>query len=216
MRLSFQTAGDWRTSDLARFLDAVESIYNVFLAALHAQRALGKEMDNLLREWGAPPVQEYRDAEDVDEEEVSGIIPPWVVDRRSSDLATYLEFIHQHVRNVAPEDVLRISSVRMSSPGNISFEGLGEPIREVRELIRDLTYRISDDKKLSRLEVAEKYIEFAVRWGVVGPSQVPELVQAVLDGADVLEELRAAGNLPQLPPSIEPSGPTADPDEDVA
>jgi hypothetical protein len=205
MRISIRTAGDWQAHELTELLGAVESIYNVFLAAAHAARALDAESRRLVEEWGIEPAVEYRLPEPIPEDEADEgtVIPPWVASTRSTDLARYVESLHKNIRVVAPNDLLRIASIRMASPGNISFEGLGEPMRELRELLKDLSYRNAAEKQLSRLEVAEKHLDLALRYGMVGPAQVPQLLEAVLNGADVVEELLRLGRVRELTPGSE-------------
>lgn len=50
-------------------------------------------------------------------------------------------------------DLLRVRSIQMSSPGLVSFEGLGEVVREVREFVKDIWYRNSLERKERQLRL---------------------------------------------------------------
>ena len=48
---------------------------------------------------------------------------------------------------------LSVQAIHMSSPGSISFTGLGEPIRQLRLLIKDLWYRNRQEKEKGLLAI---------------------------------------------------------------
>jgi len=71
-----------------------------------------------------------------------------------------------------PSERLTIHAVAISSPGFISFEGIGEPIRELRELLKDLSGRnnlerqtAARDLKIRDLEILERSFAIAERFG---------------------------------------------------
>lgn len=169
----------WATDDLIGFCQAVESIYDAFLACHIARRRMESRR--------GPRWPEY---------EGQGGISPWIFG--PIDLGRYVLGIHQHVRLVAPEERLKIRSIQMSSSGAISLEGLGEPIQQLRELIKDLRYRNKQEAELGRLEIVEKQLELVLRYGVIDPAQIQELAYDALKGANVLEQLERAGKLKEL------------------
>jgi hypothetical protein len=63
------------------------------------------------------------------------------------------------------EDSLNIKRIRMESPGDIVIEG-GGIIRELRELIKDKTYRNEQEKELGQLNILEKKLEILGKYGI--------------------------------------------------
>jgi hypothetical protein len=54
---------------------------------------------------------------------------------------------------------LRIAFMEMHSPGLISFEGLGEVLREAREFIKDIWWRNAAEKRSAELDLEAKDLE---------------------------------------------------------
>jgi hypothetical protein len=104
-------------------------------------------------------------------------------------------FIHDNIRTLAPDNRLTIGSVRISSPGWFSFQGLGEPLRELREFIKDLSYRNKQEAELGSLEIARQHLQLQSDYADLLSGPANRLPIAALEQADVLEQLESEGKL---------------------
>lgn len=75
-----------------------------------------------------------------------------------------------------PSHELVIQKIEMASPGSFSLRGLGEPLRELRELIKDFWYRNRQEREHGELEIMQQKIAVLSRANLP-PQQV--LVLAV-------------------------------------
>jgi len=109
----------------------------------------------------------------------------------SFDLDYYLSNPEQYV---PPSHELMIDRIEMASPGGFSLRGIGEPIHELRELIKDLCYRNRQERERGELEIIKQKIALVTRLNLpTGPSQV--LVLAVSEDIQEIKRLVETGNL---------------------
>lgn len=157
-RLTLRTGGSWTAAELRELLAAVEIVYGVFLSLdfletvvedlADPRRSAIDYLDTsllTLLTGGWPSLaaaraaiysERYYYAFDLEREE-----------------RNFLKLLERSAYRWHPAGVLRIARVRMESPGLISFAGLGEPLRQVRELIKDLWYRNSQERERGELEI---------------------------------------------------------------
>lgn len=102
---------------------------------------------------------------------------------------------------------LRVRRVAMGSPGLLTFEGLGEVMEQLRQLIKDLWYRNSQEKALGRLEIIEKCLQVRVEHKLplhpVERASEREMVEIVSDELHNLKELEDSGKLLAIPDHID-------------
>jgi hypothetical protein len=60
---------------------------------------------------------------------------------------------------MATSRALRVKKIEIASPGGFTLEGMGEPLRELRELIKDLCYRNRQEREKGDLEILKQKIE---------------------------------------------------------
>ena len=96
--------------------------------------------------------------------------------------------------NLLPsEDFLIIERVSMSSPGEIRIEG-GSIIREMRELIKDLSYRNEHQKEMGQLEIIEKKISILKDLGL-SEREIAKIVDYLNENIYRLDELISKGKI---------------------
>jgi len=83
--------------------------------------------------------------------------PVMFAERSMVDLAEeksrFLALLKRGLYRGLPNSQLQVGRVHLNSPGPISFEGLGEPIRELRELVKDVWYRNRQERSRGDLEL---------------------------------------------------------------
>lgn len=66
---------------------------------------------------------------------------------------------------IKPNHEIKIKKIKMSSPGEIHIEA-ASTLREVREFIKDISYRNNHEKEMGELKIIEKKIEILTAIGV--------------------------------------------------
>lgn len=202
----FKTSGVWRTGDLVRLATSVERLYKAFLAAHMAEVELSGTEERLSNYFA----ETRRMFEELPEEQrrpfFLGLISPpsELFSTLVADQSRYVGFLYDNIYRLAPNEQLNIGATRLSSPGWISFEGLGEPIRQLREFIKDLHYRNQQERELGRLEIARQHLELRREFGDLLSGPANKVGIAALEEADVLEQLEIEGKLVDVPDNIDP------------
>jgi hypothetical protein len=186
--VAFRTEGDWLSSDLAAFLSAMEDLYGTFVTVhealvvrdhtIHQKLALAEQLA------GSQEVA------------VTSVLAG------DDQIGDYVVDLSQNVFELRPELRLTIVSVEMSSPGGISLAGLGEPIQQLREFIKDLWYRNKQEKQQGELEILRQYLSIQREFGPLPPAVTDRLAPKVLDGVRVLDQLEQQGKLVEIPSTI--------------
>ncbi|BBB90832.1 MAG TPA: hypothetical protein PKA28_19510 [Methylomusa anaerophila] len=118
-------------------------------------------------------------------------MPHWMKFRLVSDLVSDRWFIPK-------EDRLLLKWVKMSSPGDIGFEGLAKISQEVREWVKDLSYRNDQDERMRELLIVEKRLEIigkAAKLGLGGGDILNLLDQKIDVKEDVVRKLITEGKI---------------------
>jgi len=80
-----------------------------------------------------------------------GQLPPSAPAPRTDDTLAYLLDHSEEV--MTPSEQLFVRRIEMASPGGFSFQGLGQPIEQLRELIKDLWYRNRQERQRGDLGI---------------------------------------------------------------
>lgn len=180
-KIGFRALGSWSTYDLSIFSSSVGEMYEAFLIR-EVRYRLEQEYLTSLDNFVAESEQLYAQSpswvfsglgeqwkKEIDLWKKYGIlstplpIPPFSRNLpfpQPTDAIPSYENIHKQIRALStPDEWLRIHRVRISSPGGFSFTGIGEIIKELRELIKDIWYRNKQEKALGELQIIFNYLE---------------------------------------------------------
>lgn len=222
--IDFRTSEDWLASDLASVLDSLDQMYNVIALARHLGlmekenlarslsdaeenwfrfQKMGPELDMLLHEW----TRYLRRAGPEAVRFFPGLLPNVQTSQVSSisnidqeygfylkDPSTFLSQINR----------LSIKRIKMASPGGFSLKGMGEPIKQLRELIKDLCYRNQQERQMGELELLKKKLGIASEHNL-SPQQIHVLATKSIEHqqyiGDVIGDgrLTLEGNMPESP-----------------
>ncbi len=191
--IEFKTAGSWYATDMALLLSASEAIYSLLLAA---QIALPER-----RPGGIGHEARYL--------RTDGVGP---IGNRPAEYERALMFAFDNLATLAPDERLRVASIEMNSPGQISLIGLGEVVREFRELLKDLWFRNLQERELGRLAIAREHLklerdqklllaEQPLQLDIVGEDSSDQLEKGdhlcieLLKNVDTLKQLQDQGRL---------------------
>lgn len=179
--LEFHTTADWVVTDLISALDALEVTYTSFSLArylaereradarrlaetyLEQLRRFGPDLDLMLYEWtrilrrlGPVAAVRYFSA---------GLLGlPGSVALTASDPTREIEYYFANPTSfLSTREELSVKRIEMASPGGFSLRGMGEPIKEIRELIKDLCYRNRQEKDRGDLEILEQKLALAAQ-----------------------------------------------------
>lgn len=149
----------WRAKELAWLLDSVVGLYAV-LALLTDEEGPGQVMRRLVEKFVGESATRRRSGSTTGRRRVRAELEAW-------------------------KNEFWINSIKIGSPGIISLEGLGEPIRELRELIKDLVWRNKHEREMAqiekekaRLDILEQRIRMLKEVGYT-----PQAVALLLDEA---------------------------------
>jgi hypothetical protein len=206
--LTFKTDGVWKADELSRFVTAVNTIYKGFLA-VHITRQSTPSIEELVsrayerwfsyyRRYGRPIESE--------EEFMFPVISPDMFSTFPAQRSSYLAFVYGNILTIAPDDQLTVGKVRMGSPGEISFLGLGPAIREVKDCIKDWNWRNRHERERSememqqsrerhRLDMLKGYLELQSEYGEILAGPAKELAADVLEGIAEVEQLEIEGKV---------------------
>jgi len=199
--ISFRAGGKWTAGDLAAFTEANQNLYQAFSTAHYLSEQIARWQKSLRRL--EPDFDEfayfflwrfYR----------HGLPLPPAVGFRVGEVP-YMQYLLDNFDVIMADTPLTIRRIQMGSSGAISLEGLGEPIREIREFIKDLWYRNKQERELGRLEIASKRLQVAKQYRELfeESADVNPLVVVVLQAADQLESLERQEKLVDIPEHLE-------------
>jgi hypothetical protein len=202
--LTLATSGVWFASDLRRLVDAVEQVYGAFrVARVYVSRRSESYSRSL-----------YPDLALLEKEFSRGRKPPSPSEiRRLRSLLAYLRplpdelpvggyygWLRTNIDGLDERGRLRLARARMASPGEISFEGSGEVVEQVREFVKDVRGRNRQEREMSQLQIERERIqlqrdkldlarEYLSTFGFVPPDVLDDLGIQALNGAAGLIEL---------------------------
>lgn len=207
--ITFKTDGVWKADELSRFVAAVDTIYRAFLA-VHITRqstpSVEEQISRGFERWSRY-YRRYRIPIEPDPEDfMFPFPPPDAFSAFSAQRSSYLAFIYDNILTIAPDDQLTVGKVRMGSPGNISFEGIGEVLQQVRETIKDMRWRdrheretaemeMQQSRELHRLEVLKRAAELYSEHGEILSGPASKLAADVLEEAGQIERLEIEGKV---------------------
>jgi hypothetical protein len=132
--ISFKTLGDWTVLELADFTYTVDGLFFQMWALAEGLPPLdGKQLRNAVAE--------------LDYKFPAGKRLFGIVKTRYSVIGP------EHRIPVRARESFQVDRLDVASPGLISFKGLGEPIRELRNLIKDFWYVNRQAKEKGDLEL---------------------------------------------------------------
>lgn len=213
--LEFRTEESWTAYDLGRALSALDSVYSSFVLARHlgvlANRRLqqseeqlgrfltnmereGPDFEMLMHEWhqvlrrygpgAASMMFPFGTQGGQAGDRLSQVLPSSEVEYYVNNPSEYLPPTHE----------LKIKKIAIASPGGFSLEGLGEPLREVREFIKDLCYRNRQEREKGDLEILKQKLEIVAQ-NNLNPVQIQIIAQAVLSEVEEVREVISDGHL---------------------
>ena len=212
--IEFHTAADWTVADLTAALDALEIAYTSFALARYLARnaerereealrlaekyweearGLGPDWDILLHEWVRLMRRRGPIASRYFPWGPFGLPGPQVPTPSdpTREIAYYLANPESFLRQ---SDQLSVHKIEMASPGGFSLKGIGEPIKQIRELIKDLCYRNRQQRELADLEILKQKLALAAQYNLT-PQQVHVLAMAVIEPQQDLKALTYNGKL---------------------
>lgn len=176
-RLGFRSAGSWTGGDLAQLAAATTGIYNAFLTARVRDRLEANYLEALesaLRHYdkfmGHPFYHElfhaWRDAlrywrKQGTSSAMPPMLPPFFFGSPdlSSAVPTEEEIYLRLDEFTADEQHIHIYRIHHASPGGFSFEGIGEIIEQMRELIKDVWWRNRAERSRDELDLIDRYLK---------------------------------------------------------
>lgn len=213
--LEFRTEVTWTAYDLGRILSALDSIYSSFILARHlgvmanqriqrSEEQLGRfwemieregpHLDMLFHEWhrmlrrygpgAASLLTPFGSLGGQAVDRLAQVLPQSEVEYYASNPSEYLPSTHE----------LRIKKIAMASPGGFSLEGLGEPLRELREFIKDLCYRNRQERQKGDLEILKQKLDIAAQHNL-SPMHVQIIAESTLPEAEEVAEIMGTGHL---------------------
>jgi hypothetical protein len=218
----FRTDGIWNVSEFSRFATAVEMAYEAFLA-VHLARQSTSDQERRIQEYVYYWTQLLREERDrrihLDEPDYGNAALAFLPNAfvaLTAQQSNYLAFVYDNIHTLAPNHRLTIGKVRIGSPGWISFQGLGEPIQQLREFIKDILYRnrqerergdmaLEQERELHRLEIARQHLQLQREYGDVLAGPANRIPVAALKQSDVIERLALEGKLIDVPDNLDPS-----------
>ena len=124
----FRTGGVWSASEFGSFITAVEGIYEAFLSvylAREKQVDAREVLQQSINKW-YPILQKAIEGEPSGSLLIRDIFTAAMISSReafpstATEHSSYIAFIYENIRTLAPEHQLTIDVVRISSPGIVS------------------------------------------------------------------------------------------------
>jgi hypothetical protein len=213
-KLSFRTDESWTAFELSGVLQGLEGTYATFLLARHLavaanqrKQQLGEEYERYLRlleregphfdilvhEWlrfirrvgptGTPFMFPF------------GPISVPALESSPQSLGVEIDYYQSRPDEfMSPAQELVIDNIQMASPGGFSLRGLGEPLREIREFIKDLWYRNRQERERGELEILKEKLALVTQ-NNLAPAQIQILAVTIADGNQDLKALLESGKL---------------------
>jgi hypothetical protein len=164
--ITFTANGDWNLNQLKVFVDSFYVIYGIFLFQklrresflIDADQLSGAALGGLneINLWLDTPFkmrQKANSARPTDFHAESENAEMWI--RINNDLTAVGGKLQYSVKDIRP----RISSININSPGNISLIGLGDVLKQIRELIKDIYYRNKHEKYIAGLQIKHEELK---------------------------------------------------------
>jgi hypothetical protein len=227
--IGFRTSNDWNVSDLSDLLSACSQAYNVFNALdmfrTHNKQPLvlyqsiieiiqpyisdseeGRLYLQLYKQW-LEVYQKYYEKGLLSSLEVleHPPLPPPNIILDFSFSSYSLGSLYSHGQQFSS---LRIHRIKMESPGGISFAGIADVMRELREFFKDIWYRNKQEKTKGQLEIIEKYISILIDFDKLNDNQkqlaadLPLLCRTLDESVSKIQQLESRKLLADVPENI--------------
>jgi hypothetical protein len=141
-QLVFHTDGDWKSREVSGFLDSVDDSYNVLLGTV-AVKVLGRSAP-AVREALITPVHVTSTWF-----AASGVADSFV----HAESAKLRDALREDMSGVFVRESLSIGSMRMTPPGLVAFQGLGELFEQLSGLLRDLWSRSAERWRTGKVAI---------------------------------------------------------------
>ena len=194
-----RTTGDWTLKDVQDFVGVVDSLFGLILTVELARKRVAHESPG--RHWGHGTLSDYvlggvRLPEQPDD--WASQSAPWRSTVGTADLpfgpeVRYLRYLSDNRHLIAPDLQPRIASWHMGSPGHITIKATGGFLKQVRELIKDLSFRNRQERALGDIEIARRHLELEQQF--LSPPTVDYLATSLLEGAQSYRKLELQGKL---------------------
>ncbi|MBI5186545.1 MAG: hypothetical protein HZA01_12585 [Nitrospinae bacterium] len=221
--INFRTQGDWGASDVLTLVSSAAKIYDAFLAVEIQRRreeenfeAMERSMKRMHKYMDHPMSRDFyhiwRDYIQMwREEKIMLPYPPPLPFPFAHDIAEKPSMAFDIYLDIesytSDENRLRVRRIHIASPGDFSFSGIGEIIREIRELIKDIWFRNKQDKIKGELDIIDKYLTMRRKnsnLNIPSPrSADKKLVKVVQEKIHSLRTLENEGKLLSVPENIE-------------
>ena len=201
--IEFRTNCQWTTIELITFLETVGSLYDTFLSIEYANHQYKDTMINYYRTQ-----QEYLEYISKYSEETKCAYRRWLEERRRFSpyhaplpfLAPQLSSISvldilKDINSIAPQNErLKVNKLYMGSLGGISLKGLGKPIKQIRELIKDLCYRNKQERLAGKLEIIKTHLVLTKKFDMT-LIEINKVAIEINKSMDHIDNLEQNGNL---------------------
>jgi hypothetical protein len=205
--IEFLTRESWSAYDLSAAMQALDGTYSMFLLARHLavisnerNQKLAEDFERFWRhaEMGGPFFEEFfHEWRRLWRRLGPGALsyfPPFAPmggapqsESNARATAEELDYYLSHPSEYMPgSQELVVQKIEMASPGGFSLRGLGEPLRELRELIKDLWYRNRQERQRGELEIIQQKINLLTQGNL--PTQPVQVLAVVVSGD--MQELR--------------------------
>lgn len=185
--LEFKTEHAWAASDLGRVFSALGSVYASFVLARHlaviANQRLRRSEQQLARNWEILEQEEphlemffhewRRILRRYGPIAAQLLSPPGPGQAQAVDLPNRLlpsaevdYYVSNRGEYLSSKEELNIKRIVITSPGGFSLEGLGEPIRELREFIKDMRYRNRQEREKGDLEILKQKLDIISQYSL--------------------------------------------------
>jgi hypothetical protein len=229
--IGFKTSDNWTAENLITLVQSVSEIYKILAACQFRSdydRRFSEHLRNRLKKYDKlydrylnhPLYQDlfhmWRDyLREWTKRGTSSYFPPLLfplpfdsqrTEEQLPHTSEILEKIHSYLND---EGELHLYKMKMSSPGGISFKGLGPVIREFRELIKDLWFRNKQEKDRGQLELIDKYLCMQKEYpeaNLSPPSMLlteRKLIEAVDEHINEIKRLEKEGKLLSVPENMD-------------
>ncbi len=217
--IEFETSGVWPASSFCAFVNAIERSYRTLVLVGHISRSASEERERFLmrqeemwHDFRRLSPQHFEEWEMMAERmykmwrhsgrRMPPMFPwmpagamPWAETTPSETGGTDVRWLLTRLDEMIPaSEDLFIHRIEMASPGGVSFKGLGEPLHQLRELVKDLWYRNRQEKERGELEILKEKIELFSNHGLPA-QQVFVLAITMSEDLQNIRELIESGNL---------------------
>lgn len=192
--IDFNTSDDWTVRDLITALESLDGTYTRIALSEYLARNAEADFDRLLHSRPDPLLEEWFHYV----RRFGRHAPPafWPMQQLSGpEVIKEIEYYLAHTEEfLSDRDELVIEKIEMASPGGFSLRGLGEPIKQLREFIKDLVYRNRQERELGDLKIIEKRLALVTKYNL-SPQQIQHIAVEINGSQQELRTLIEAGKL---------------------